>query len=379
MTMNNLQYPENELAAPDMVDEDEAQRAHLTNGEPENQPEEDTAEKQRHVKVFRTVALASAGSAVMLLLSYIGMGLLGPQFPVQYVVPNTATFVVMALFSFWLNRQGHLSWAVGVYLASLTLALLIGMYLVNGIGGPITIALLLTVVVAGLIGGTIASRLTAVSIAILYLAMAALEMFEVLHPWQVSGTTLWVSEVGMFLAVLLVVTLSISGFRDLVQRALQQLRERKTELRESIVEREQLQQRIIETQQQALKELLTPIIPVTDHIIVMPLIGSIDSMRARDITRSLLAGISEHRAKVVILDVTGVSLMDTGIVNHLNKTIQAARLKGAHTIVTGISDAVAESIVDLGIDWSEITTLSDLQSGLMVALDKLGFKLNKES
>jgi rsbT co-antagonist protein RsbR len=80
---------------------------------------------------------------------------------------------------------------------------------------------------------------------------------------------------------------------------------------------------------------------------------------------------------VVILDVTGVSLMDTGIVNHLNKTIQAAQLKGAQTIVTGISDVVAESIVDLGIDWSDITTLSDLQSGLRVALNQLGLALNR--
>ncbi|MCP4540417.1 MAG: anti-anti-sigma factor, partial [Chloroflexi bacterium] len=66
-----------------------------------------------------------------------------------------------------------------------------------------------------------------------------------------------------------------------------------------------------------------------------------------------------------------------GVANHLNKTIQAARLKGARTIITGISDAVAETIVDLGIDWSEITTLSDLQTGLKVALSSMGIKLTK--
>jgi rsbT co-antagonist protein RsbR len=142
-------------------------------------------------------------------------------------------------------------------------------------------------------------------------------------------------------------------------------------------ERERLQQEVIDAQRRAIQELSTPVIPIMDRIIVMPMVGSIDSMRARDITRSLLAGIGKHRAKFVILDVTGVSLMDTGIVNHLNKTIQAARLKGAETIVTGISDAVAESIVDLGIDWSAITTLSDLQSGLMLALNQLGFELNR--
>jgi PAS domain S-box-containing protein len=146
-------------------------------------------------------------------------------------------------------------------------------------------------------------------------------------------------------------------------------------------ERDRLQQEIIKAQQQTIQEISTPVIPVLNTsqggIIVMPMVGAIDSMRARDVTRSLLAGISRHKARIVILDVTGVSLMDTGIVNHLSKTIQAAQLKGAQTIVTGISDVVAESIVDLGIDWSDITTLSDLQSGLRVALKNVGLELNQ--
>jgi rsbT co-antagonist protein RsbR len=138
-----------------------------------------------------------------------------------------------------------------------------------------------------------------------------------------------------------------------------------------------LQQEVIEAQKQALQELSTPIIPIMDRIIVMPLVGSVDTMRARDIMRRLLAGIREHRAKVVILDITGVPIVDSGVADHLNKTVQAARLKGARTIVTGISDAVAETIVDLGIDWSGIETLSDLQTGLVVALNSLNVKLSK--
>ncbi len=162
----------------------------------------------------------------------------------------------------------------------------------------------------------------------------------------------------------------------------EKVKEQTAELKLEIAEREraqaqslQLQQEVIETQKQALQELSTPVIPVMDRIIVMPLIGSIDSMRARSITRSLLAGIREHRAKVVILDITGVPLVDSGVASHLNKTIQAARLKGARTIVTGIADAVAETIVDLGIDWSGIDTLNDLQTGLVVALNSLGVRL----
>jgi len=157
----------------------------------------------------------------------------------------------------------------------------------------------------------------------------------------------------------------------------EQVAARTVELQESYEESERLHLQILESQQQMIRELSSPVIPVLQGIIVLPLVGSIDSMRARDITRSLLAGISQHKAEIVLIDITGVSVMDTGIVNHLNKTIQAARLKGARTIVTGVSDAVAEAIVDLGIDWSDLTTLSDLQTGLLVALNSLGVRLTR--
>jgi len=161
----------------------------------------------------------------------------------------------------------------------------------------------------------------------------------------------------------------------------QRVEERTAALEKEIGERERLQQEMIEAQQRALRELSTPIIPVMDvpggagGILVMPLIGSIDSKRAQDITRALLAGVGRHRAKVVILDITGVAVVDSGVAEHLNKTIQAARLKGAHTIVTGISDAVAETIVDLGIEWRGIETLADLQTGLVAALAKMGLHI----
>ena len=146
---------------------------------------------------------------------------------------------------------------------------------------------------------------------------------------------------------------------------------------QNMIRQERLQQETIAAQQQAILELSTPVIPIMDRIIVLPLVGSIDSQRAQDVMRTLLAGIREHRARVVILDITGVPIVDSGVANHLNKTIQAAKLKGAHTIVTGMSDAVAEAIVDLGIDWSGVDTLSDLQTGLVIALSSLGIKLSK--
>jgi anti-anti-sigma regulatory factor len=153
------------------------------------------------------------------------------------------------------------------------------------------------------------------------------------------------------------------------------------ELQRETAERERLQQEIIEAQRQALLELSTPVIPMMHTpeggIIVMPLVGSIDSMRARDIMRKLLAGIREHQAEVVILDVTGVPVLDSAVADHLNRTIQAAQLKGTHTIITGISNAVAETIVDLGIDWEGIETVADLQTGLRMALAMLGWRIER--
>jgi PAS domain S-box-containing protein len=145
-----------------------------------------------------------------------------------------------------------------------------------------------------------------------------------------------------------------------------------SERKQAELERGRLQQELIESQQRAIRELSTPIIPIMKGIIILPLIGSIDSERAREVTRSLLAGISQHRAKIVIVDITGVSVVDSGVASHLDKTIQAARLKGAQTIITGISDAVAETIVDLGINWSGLETVNNLQAGLAVAMRKLG-------
>ncbi len=156
-----------------------------------------------------------------------------------------------------------------------------------------------------------------------------------------------------------------------IREMLQREEQRAVELENSMEEQERLQQEIIDTQQRLIQELSTPVIPVMDQVIVMPLIGSIDSMRARDITRALLTGVSQHQARVVILDITGVSLVDTGVANHLHKTIQAARLKGSYTIVTGISDAVAETIVDLGINWRGVKTVGDMQSGLQAAMEWL--------
>jgi PAS domain S-box-containing protein len=137
---------------------------------------------------------------------------------------------------------------------------------------------------------------------------------------------------------------------------------------EAAIQQSQLQQEIIAAQQSALRELSTPLIPILEGVVAMPLIGAIDSARAQQIMESLLEGIGEKRASIAILDITGVRVVDTQVANALIRTAQAAQLLGARVILTGITPEVAQTLVQLGIDLSSVTTRSTLQSGIAYAL-----------
>ncbi len=141
------------------------------------------------------------------------------------------------------------------------------------------------------------------------------------------------------------------------------------------LERNHLQQEIITAQERLIQELSTPIIPILDQMIILPLVGTLNEQRARNLTRTLIAGITHYRARIVILDLTGVPVMDQQSAELLSKTVQAARLKGAQTIVTGLSNAVAETMVELNIDTTSLETAQNLQNGLLLALEKIGGKL----
>ncbi len=131
------------------------------------------------------------------------------------------------------------------------------------------------------------------------------------------------------------------------------------------------QGRVIKEQQQAMIALSTPVLQIRDQILVLPLIGTIDSARAAQIVEQLLNSIVDTQASVVILDITGVPVIDTAVANHLIKTIQAAKMLGADTIITGISPANAQTLVTLGVDLSMMTTRGSLRSGVKLADEML--------
>jgi rsbT co-antagonist protein RsbR len=139
-------------------------------------------------------------------------------------------------------------------------------------------------------------------------------------------------------------------------------------LKNAEVERLQMQADIIAAQQAALNELSTPLIPISERVVVMPIIGSVDSRRAQQVMETLLEGIGERNADTAIIDITGVSVVDTQVANALLQAAQAVRLLGARVVLTGIRPEVAQTLVGLGVDLSVIDTRASLQDGVAAVL-----------
>lgn len=131
-------------------------------------------------------------------------------------------------------------------------------------------------------------------------------------------------------------------------------------------------EQIIHQQRADMMELSTPVIKVWDKILSLPIIGTLDSRRAQVMMEALLHKIIETGSTIAILDITGVRTMDTLVANHLIKTVTAARLMGARCILTGVSPAIAQTMVQLGIDLTQITTRAQMADGIKLALEMSG-------
>ncbi len=128
----------------------------------------------------------------------------------------------------------------------------------------------------------------------------------------------------------------------------------------------------LQRQQEVVLELSTPVIRIWDQVLVLPLIGSVDSTRAQQIMENVLIKISETGASIVIIDITGVPVIDTMVASNIIKTVSATRLLGAMTIITGINPEIAQTLIHLGVDLSDINTQSNLAKGIQMALRLTG-------
>ncbi|MCW5799018.1 MAG: STAS domain-containing protein, partial [Nitrospira sp.] len=142
---------------------------------------------------------------------------------------------------------------------------------------------------------------------------------------------------------------------------------------------QQNREEVIHRQQEELLELSTPVVQLFENILALPLIGTLDSARTQVVMENLLQRIVETGATISIIDITGVPTVDTLVAQHLLKTVAAARLMGADCIISGIRPQIAQTIVHLGVDLSEVTTKATLADAFMVALQRTGATVTKSS
>ena len=133
-----------------------------------------------------------------------------------------------------------------------------------------------------------------------------------------------------------------------------------------------LREELIENQRSMISELSTPILEVWEGLVVLPVIGSMDSRRGREMVEALLNKVSEKKARGVIIDVTGLDVIDTATAAHFIGMVKAIRLLGAEAVISGISSSVAQTMGDLNVDLSEIVTLRSLKEGLSWFLKRIG-------
>jgi rsbT co-antagonist protein RsbR len=136
-------------------------------------------------------------------------------------------------------------------------------------------------------------------------------------------------------------------------------------------------ERTIREQREAIQDLPTPVLRLREGMLLVPIIGLIDSQRARVLTEQLLGAVRDDRAKVVVIDITGVQAVDSRVANHMIQTVEAARLMGATAILAGVSPGIAQTMVTLGIDLGRMITVGDLQSGIERAEELLGYTVTR--
>lgn len=123
-------------------------------------------------------------------------------------------------------------------------------------------------------------------------------------------------------------------------------------------------EQIIREQQEAIREISTPVLQVHERLLIIPVVGVVDTHRARLLTEGLLKAIRERRAKGVVMDITGVPIVDSKVANHIAQACEAARLMGCRVVLTGISAEIAQTLVTIGAELRGVRTLGDLQSGI---------------
>lgn len=332
-------------------------------------PRSEDEQVARQERLVNIIALGGAIAGGVYLLSLAILPFLSQEVAPASLIGG-AGCVILALAAYRLSRVGRVRAAAILVVVA---AALIGLYSVYARGtlSVSVVVLAPSIVLAGMaIGGHAAWITSAVDFA-LFVAMVVLEATEVYTPPIGHVPTSAVALTAVSLGLLTLVTVQTLRVMDRTvslmserESALRVAHEEQDRLLRSLQAREEAQSRLLET----VRELGSPIIPLVEGIIAMPLIGTVDTVRAQQMLQTLLQGVADHRARTVIVDITGVPVVDTDVAGALVRALSGARLLGAETVLTGIRAEVAQTIVELGLDLTDVVTRGTLQEGLAYAL-----------
>jgi anti-anti-sigma regulatory factor len=290
-----------------------------------------------------------------------------------------AAFVWLALF-YWLSRRGHVHLSAGLVITLLFLMVSYLLYMA-GLGVDAILIGVLTAVAGGLLVNPPGNW----AIAALILLAAMATAFAAQHgllppPVQIPVmVTLGIVAVVMFLLPFLTwlstreLTAALRAAQERMD-ALQALDEERQRLVADLTATTERQAQLLET----VRELSSPVAPVLEGIIVLPLAGHVDEDRAQRISNTLLQGIAEHQAQVVILDVTGLVEVDGQVAERVLRIARSARLSGVEVVLVGVQPEVAADLIGLQLDWSGVVTRTDLRAGVEYALNRQGLRLMRE-
>ncbi len=356
-------------------------------------------ERERRLDLFRLLLYIQIGATVLL----SAITVIDTRNYPTYILLTFGLCGLTVLFSavgFRLARRGFLHG--GAFLLVLSLQGILGFFILfYGTRGPVPYLFVWPILVAAmLLEPAMLIAITTLA-ALIYGGVSLLEFYQV-WPFPPGGLPIFRSEyfalwhrpeqgdlVQRYIGDTLNVVITYYSAAMLAWIAARSLRREVARTREQAAElrryRDELEKRVqertaalertmasLEARLEEIREMGSPVLPLWKGVLLVPLIGTIDSERARRTIDRVLEGTAARRARVVILDITGVPLVDTAVANALVQTAQGVRLLGATPVLVGMRAEVAQTIVSLGVDLSGIVSRAGLQEGLTYALEQIG-------
>jgi anti-anti-sigma regulatory factor len=329
-------------------------------------------------------------------LVFIFISVVGSPHEIRAVTIISLANALLLTVTYWLRHTRYAEWVIYLNLSGVALLLALSGPISGKIDGSAWVLFQIPPLVATIVLNTPrATVIVSVITATIMSIVIGLELSGAIAVDLVVPRPSLIVNFGNQLLTLAVVAITVRLLVNRAQRAFNEIQQARHEIelrleseRALAEQQERVNQELVrslatlqtrdaqlqaEQDQQSrlrslLSELSTPVIPILDGVVVMPLIGELDQARATDLTNTLLQGITAHRAHMVILDVTGLPTIDSLLGKALIQAADAARLLGATPIMAGIRPDVAQTLISLGIDFNQLVTVSNLQTGVQYAL-----------